>query len=430
MLPREVEYRVSSLPPEVSSAAYVSRAVNGVSFSAGQQAQVNLIQNRGAYFLPSSFYVTFNINVTADAANDNAILGIPACSVISRLDTFANSTSIETVNNYNAVTNMLFNGKLGVSEKCGLSKPFGIQLTAGYGDLLTDSRTITAGTGANIISCSVPICSVLSNSEKLIPADSAEYRLYFTIEDIANIACLTANGNATDLTGYSVSDFEVHYKCVTFDPSTDALIKSQVSPDGSILLKSESYQSSVSAIANGTSGTVALPFANSLTSIKSLLTTFSRTDRYKLGCGVSYDVTGGAGSLNYEVAGKNYPQTPFSLTNHESAIPLEFLEAIHGVMSHPAAAQTSMSVDNFRTLNTAFGNDPLRNLSKAYFGYNSEKLPSSSALNGISSMNSNIVLRVNIDGAATGVASNALMVFHHDVIMRYDPMANTLVVMR
>ena len=215
MLPREVEYRVSSLPPEVSSASYVSRAVNGTSFTAGQQAQVNLIQNRGAYFIPSSFYVTFNINVTADAANDNAILGIPACSVISRLDTFANSTSIETVNNYNAVTNMLFNGKLGVSEKCGLSKPFGLQLTAGYADMLTDSRTITAGTGANIVSCSVPICSVLSNSEKLIPADSAEYRLYFTIEDIANIACLTANGNATDLTLYSVSDFEVHYKCVT-----------------------------------------------------------------------------------------------------------------------------------------------------------------------------------------------------------------------
>jgi len=145
---------------------------------------------------------------------------------------------------------------------------------------------------------------------------------------------------------------------------------------------------------------------------------------------VSYDVTGGAGSLNYEVAGKNYPQTPFSVTTHESSIPLEFLEAVHGVMSHPAAAQTSMSVDNFRQLNVAFGNDPLRNLSKAYFGYNCEKLPSSSALNGVSSQNSNIVLRVNIDGAATGVASNALMIFHHDCLIKYDPLQNTLVVMK
>ncbi len=429
MLPRETEYRVTSLPAEVSSAAYVSRAVNGTTFTAGQQVQVNLIQNRGAYVLPNSLYATFNINVTAGAA-DNAILGILPCSAIQRLDTFANSTSIETVNNYNAVTNLLFNGKLGVSEKMGLSKPFGIELTAGGADVLCDSRTITGGSGANIISCSVPICSVLSNSSKLIPMSSAEYRLYFTVEDIANIACLSADGTATTLTGFSLSDFEVHYKCVTFDPQTDAMIMSQVSPDGSILFKSESYQSSVSAIANGTQGSVAIPFANSLTSIKSLLTTFSRTDRYRLGSGVSYDVTGGAGSLNYEVAGKNYPQTPLSLTSHASAVPLEFLEAIHGVMSHPAAAQTSMSVDNFRVLNVAFGNDPLRNLSKAYFGYNCEKLPSSSALNGISSQNSNIVLRVNIDGAATGVASTALQIFHHDVIMKYDPVANTLVVMR
>ena len=429
MLPRETEYRVSSLPAEVSSASYVSRAVNGTTFTAGQQVQVNLIQNRGAYILPNSLYATFNINVTA-AQVGNAILGIPACSVIQRLDTFANSTSIETVNNYNAVTNLLFNGKLGVSEKMGLSKPFGLQLTAGGADVLCDSRTIEGASGANVISCSAPICCVLSNSDKLLPMSSAEYRLYFTVEDIANISCLSANGGASTLTAFSLSDFEVHYKCVTFDPQTDAMIMSQVSGDGSILFKSESYQSSVAAIANGTQGSVAIPFANSLTSIKSLLTTFSRTDRYRLGSGVSYDVTGGAGSLNYEVAGRNYPQTPFSLTSHASAIPLEFLEAIHGVMSHPSSAQTSMSVDNFRVLNVAFNDDPLRNLSKAYFGYNCEKLPSSSALNGVSSQNSNIVLRVNIDGAQTGVASTALQIFHHDVIMKYDPLANTLVVMR
>ena len=62
-LPREVEYRVSSLPAEVSTAAYVSRAVNGSSFTSGQQVQVNLIQNRGTYLIPSSVYATFNINI-------------------------------------------------------------------------------------------------------------------------------------------------------------------------------------------------------------------------------------------------------------------------------------------------------------------------------------------------------------------------------
>jgi hypothetical protein len=311
----------------------------------------------------------------------------------------------------------------------GLSKPFGVDFAENASNEV-DSRTITGGSGANVISCAVPVCCVLSNADKLIPLDSAEYRLYFTVEQLENIACLSADGTATTMTGYSISDFELHYKAVQFDAQTDALIKSQVSPDGSILLKSESYQSSVQSIAAGVQSTIALPFANSLTSIKSLIATFTRTDRYKLGCGASYDVTGAGGSLNWEVAGKNYPMTAFNLTTHSAAVPLEFLESVHGVMSSPASAQTSMSANNFRVLNVAFGADNLKDLSKAYFGYNCEKLPSSSALNGVSSMNSNIVLRVNIDGAATGVASTACQIFHHDVIMKYDPVANTLVVMR
>ena len=428
MLPREVEYRVSSLPPEVSTSAYVSRSQNGQSHVGGQQIQTSLIMNRGTYIIPNSLYATFNINVTA-GAGDNAILGLPACSVFQRLDTFANSTSIESTSQYNQITNLLFNGKLGVSEKMGLSKPFGVDFAENAANEV-DSRTITGGSGANVISVAVPVCCVLSNADKLIPLDSAEYRLFFTVEQLENIACLSADGTATTLTGYSISDFELHYKAVQFDAQTDALIKSQVSPDGSILLKSESYQSSVQSIAAGVQSTIALPFANSLTSIKSLIATFTRTDRYKLGCGASYDVTGAGGSLNWEVAGKNYPMTAFNLTTHSAAVPLEFLESVHGVMSSPASAQTSMSANNFRVLNVAFGADNLKDLSKAYFGYNCEKLPSSSALNGVSSMNSNIVLRVNIDGAATGVASTACQIFHHDVIMKYDPVANTLVVMR
>ena len=124
-LPREVEYRVSSLPAEVSTAAYVSRAVNGSSFTTGQQVQVNLIQNRGTYLIPSSMYATFSINVTASGADTNVLLGLPGVSVIERSDVFANSTSIDTINNYNGIVNMLYNGKLGVSEKMGLSKCLG-----------------------------------------------------------------------------------------------------------------------------------------------------------------------------------------------------------------------------------------------------------------------------------------------------------------
>ena len=423
-LPREVEYRVSSLPAEVSTAAYVSRAVNGNSFQTGTQVQVNLIQNRGTYLIPSSMYATFNINVTAANADTNVLLGLPGVSVIERSDIFANSTSIDTINNYNGIVNMLYNGKLGVSEKMGLSKCLGNQFVENACNEV-DSRTIANGTGANILSVAVPLCNILTLMDKLLPLDSAEYRVYLTIADILNISCKD-DGTASTLTGFSLSDFQIHYKAVTFDAVTDQTIKSQVQPDGAIYFKSESYQSSVANLPTGSSGSVALPFANSLTSIKSLQTQFCRADRFKVGCGASYDPQ--FTQFNYEVGGKNYPQTALSSTA-VAGVTLEFLESIHGIMSHPDAAQTSLSVNNWRGLNVAFGSDSFKDLPKAYFGYNSEKLPSSTALNGISSQNSNIVTRLSI-GTATTSTATILQIFHHDCILVYNPIANSLVVMR
>ena len=423
-LPREVEYRVSSLPAEVSTAAYVSRAVNGSSFTTGQQVQVNLIQNRGTYLIPSSMYATFNINVTADGADTNVLLGLPGVSVIERSDIFANSTSIDTINSYNSIVNMLYNAKLGVSEKMGLSKCLGNEFVQNAANEV-DSRTITAGSGANIISVAVNLCNVLSLMDKLLPLDSAEYRVYLTLADILNISCKN-DGAASTLTGFSVSDFQIHYKAVTFDAMTDQMIKSQVQPDGAIYFKSESYQSSVAQLPNASAGSQSFPFANSLTSIKSLQTQFCRADRFGLGCAASYSPN--FTQFNYEVGGKNYPQTALSSTA-EAAVTLEFLESVHGIMSHPDAASTSMSVNNFRGLNSAFNADSFKDLPKAYFGYNAERLPSQTALNGISSQNSNIVVRLSI-GTATTATATILQIFHHDCILKYDPLANSLVVMR
>jgi hypothetical protein len=423
-LPREVEYRVSSLPAEVSTSAYVSRAVNGNSFTTGNQVQVNLIQNRGTYLIPSSVYATFSINVTAHGADTNVLLGLPGVSVIERSDIFANSTSIDTINNYNGIVNMLYNGKLGVSEKMGLSKCLGTTFTEDEANQV-DSRSIVAGSGANIISVAVPLCNILTLMDKLLPLDSAEYRVYLTVADILNISCKD-DGTASTLTGFSLSDFQIHYKAVTFDAATDMAIKSQVQPDGAIYFKSESYQSSVAQVQTGSAGSQNFPFANSLTSIKSLQTQFCRADRFKVGCGASYDPN--FTQFSYTVGGRNYPQTPYS-SSAVAGVTLEFLESIHGIMSHADAAQTSMSVNNWRGLNVAFGSDSFKDLPKSYFGYNAERLPSQTALNGISSQNSNIVVRCDI-GVATTATATVLQIFHHDCILKYDPLANSLVVMR
>jgi len=420
VLPKEVNYSLAQLPPSVRGESFVAVPQNGSSFTEGQQIQLSLVQNSGAYFISGSGYLTFNINVTGSTASVNHLLGIPACSVFSRSDLFINSQNVESVANYGALANTLFHGKMNVAQKAGLSYPFGTTLTAGANadPAKVDSRTIPATADVNKISVSVPLCNLLQNCDKMIPLDMGEFRLLLTLDQLANIAC-EVDGTETTLTAFSITDVEYHYDCVVFDAQTDALIKgSQVDSAGDLYIKSESYQTSQSVIASGQQGSLEIPFANSLTSIKSLISNFTRSDRYKQFA--SYDITGSAGgSIQYQIAGIPYPPRAIDTLNHRSSAVMETIGALHGNKANPAHTNCSYSTNNFRDVAELIADDPVDDLSKATFGVSTEKLDGSYMLTGVSSMNSNSTIRLNI-GTATPVACNALMIFNHDAILRSE----------
>jgi hypothetical protein len=176
-LPKEVNYSLAQLPPSVRGESFVSAPQNGASFAESQQIQLSLVQNVGAYFVPQSAYLTFNINITPHASADNYLLGIPAASVFSRSDLFLNSQNVESIQNYGALVNTLFNGKMNIAQRAGLSYPFGTSLTSGDATKV-DSRLVAGGGSAEKISVSVPLCNLLSNSDKMIPLSMGEFRLY------------------------------------------------------------------------------------------------------------------------------------------------------------------------------------------------------------------------------------------------------------
>jgi hypothetical protein len=433
VLPKEVNFSISQLPPNVRGESFVAVPQNGSSFSdGGQQIQLSLVQNSGAYFIPGSGYLTFNIYVTGDGSTVNHLLGIPACSVFSRSDLFINSQNVESISNYGALVNTLFHGKMNIAQKSGLSYPFGTTITSGddTDPAKVDSRTIAASATVNKISCSVPLCNLLQNASdgKMIPLDMGEFRLLLTLDQLANFAC-ESDGTATSLTAFSITDVEYHYDCVVFDAQTDALIKgSQVDSAGDLYIKTESYQTSQSVIAQGQQGSLEVPFANSLTSIKSLITNFTRSDRYKQFA--SYDITGAAGgSVSYTIAGIPYPPRPLDTLNHRSSVVIETIGALHGNKANASHTNCSYSANNFRDVNVGQGDDSVRDLSKATFGVSTEKLDGSYLLTGVSSMNSNSTVRLNI-GTATPVACNVLMIFNHDCLLKYNPSTNQVVVMK
>jgi hypothetical protein len=427
VLPKEVNYSLSQLPSSVRGESFVAVPQNGSSFSESQQIQLALVQNAGAYFVPNSGYLTFNIRVSAHATADNYLLGIPACSVFSRSDLFINSQNVESIANYGALANTLFHGKMNVAQKASMSYPFGTTLTSGNATQV-DSRLIAGGSSSHVISCSVPLCNLLQNSDKMIPLDMGEFRLLLTLDQLVNISC-ESDGSISTLSAYSITDVEYHYDCVVFDAQTDALIKgSQVDSAGDLYIKSEGYQTSQSVIASGQQGSIELPFANSLTSIRSLLTNFTRSDRYKQFA--SYDITGVAGgAVSYTIAGIPFPNRPLDTANHRSSVVMETLGALHGNKANPAHTNCAYSANNFRDVAVAQGSDDIRDLSKATFGCSTEKIDGSYMLTGVSSMNSNSTIRLNI-GTATPVACNALMIFNHDQILKYNPATNQVVVMK
>ena len=74
--------------------------------------------------------------------------------------------------------------------------------------------------------------------------------------------------------------------------------------------------------------------------------------------------------------------------------------------------------------------DPKRNVAKAYFGANVERLSSNSyMLSGVSSMNSNLTLRL-VNNTALLSALNAVFIVCYDAVIKFNPMMKQVVVLK
>ena len=266
VIPRELDYtKPEQLPASVRCSSLVAVPQGGRNgYSSGTQIMLPLVQY--GYFVPNSAYLTAKISVTG-TANANSLLSVVAQSWISRLDTFINSQSVETQNQYGAVSSMLLHSKMSTADKWGLSYPFGIKVVDGDANNV-DSHSKT-GAGTHQFQIAIPLNCILQNADKMIPLRMGETRIVLTVNDLANFS-VKDDLAASELTGLVIDEVEYHYDIVEFDAQTDAMILSQTDEQGDMYFKSESYASSSAQINNGTQGFLEIPFATSLASIKSI----------------------------------------------------------------------------------------------------------------------------------------------------------------
>ena len=116
-LPKVVDYSESlySLPANTQSFQIVANPLSGSSFGPSSQIDVDL-GSRG-FMDPKSLMIRYKIN-TANAASVY-MCGTPVYAPFLRVSTMMNSQTVETINNYNVVANMLTNLNKSVDQKLG-----------------------------------------------------------------------------------------------------------------------------------------------------------------------------------------------------------------------------------------------------------------------------------------------------------------------
>lgn len=109
-LPASVNYAeaIPSLPENATRYSVALQPVNGSSFAPSSQITFQY-PNRG-YLIPDSVYLRYKITwAAAGGAISSSILGTPFFTPFQRLETQFGSVTVDSINNYHQVCNMLTN---------------------------------------------------------------------------------------------------------------------------------------------------------------------------------------------------------------------------------------------------------------------------------------------------------------------------------
>jgi hypothetical protein len=439
-LPKSVDYStpLSTMPDSTVSYIVSNTPTNGNSFTPGTTIIVDLNNVQG-FLDPASLSIRYKYTATgaskASAANvqNCGIVGCPAYPFI-RLDVLANSSVIESINNYNSLATMLTNTTYDVAQKLGMQGSMG--WAGGDGDATMSNQNNTDGIVLNTAAASVALavtaksnfisapllgCS-LSNCEKLVPLNACSWRLQFTLDALSNIGSnLTAD---SPLTAYTITNVEVVYNQIQF-PSN---VHQQIMSLPKIRIKTKSYGVGTQAIAADATGTTNLYYNLRYASVRALFLTCGGSSTTlsanKLMDAVDPTGTNG-GTIQFAVGGVVIPQNPFNTVTNRASIITELRRAALGNI-YDRGNSLSIGASEFNI--TSAGTSSITIPGKFIVGVNTQKLSDSIdyMFSGISSANSQINVILNIGTAPTGNALTAILYASYDAIYEIDPLNKQL----
>lgn len=416
-LPSEVAPKqLGQLPPSTSCNSMVANPINGSTFTENQQIILDLVTGRG-FLNPASFYYRARFTATGMAATDGQLIGCPAYSPFYQFQMLFNSQVTENIIDYNLYCEDMVNIKTDVASKQGLSP------ILGYGQLGNDFTMNNVngrklGASPTTFNVSAPLPCVLSQCESYVPLFLfGSVRIILTLDTIANMF------NATNIpTGYTLTNFELCYDVINFDPAVEAYYASLANQAGKIVLKSSSVATGSQPLATGSSGSFQVPFNYRLASIKSLLlhTSPAVAPGATNGTGkhCALDVTSNNGDYQFEVGGVLYPPRALSTVNNKAGIVSELCLALFG-NRNILSSSLGLSPTTFNVTSSSY---PDNYVAPGMFivGVNTERVPSStSMLTGVSSLLAPINVRVNANTALSQACQLRLYALY-DALIEID----------
>jgi hypothetical protein len=419
-LPSAINYQegLAVLPENTQNFNIACVPISGSSFGPSSQIQVDL-GNRG-FLDPASLLIRYKIvyTVAATTATGVQIPGTPVYTPFQRFETLVNSNTVETINGYNAVANMLVNLQLGASEKYGQQSAYGYENTAAapYAMEYLDGAVIDTGAATTVNRFySAPLLGLLGGSEKLIPLFLLNnIRLQFTLDSLANMQTAIA-ANAL-ITGIAISNFEVCYNMVDFGHDVEREI---IAMNPKIRIKSQSYSTGTQTIANGIAGSVNLVYNQRYASVKSAYLSCGGNDATKSANRMmdAYDVTSGNGDYQFQIGSINYPQKSLSTVNNRSGI----LQELRRSMNTIFGSNVSMAINTLEFNRNSANTTTIEIPGKFWVGVCLQKLtiPQKAFFTGISTQSSPITVCINI-GSSTSQAHTCMLILNYDAIIEID----------
>lgn len=413
-LPKELNFtdRLQALPSSTKTISVVVSPNNGSEFNSGGEIISFDLPSRG-YLVPNSMYLRYRQKVVK-ATEAGVMLGVPAYTPFSRIETIIGAQVVESIQDYNQVCNMVINTKLNHAQKVGISAALGFldaTTTPTYENMNGCTIAVAAeGAAAGNYDRAMPLGCLLSNCENLFPLGLAPaVRINLTTEALATQFATPT----TAVTSAKVSRLELCFDIIEFGSEIDAVVKSMADEAGNLIIKSQSYSTSNLNVPATSSGTLELTYNQRISSIKSIFALFSSTSKGSKKFGAK-DITKSLGDYQFYIGSEAYPPRPLSSQNKAGML-LELAQSWSNANSIDAC-NMSITRPEYGFIDNEIdtGYEP----AKFYVGCNTERLSSNSAiLTGISSQLSPISLRINFGGSTTTDTHSATLVTVHDALI-------------